>query len=263
VQRWTRRRWAVVSSIAVVVIVVGLFTPTVIGGWAPVLHRTCVAGVVVEKDQIFIPAVLANSPYGGEVFDNGTLPASLPGTPGYPTNPSALGAPAKGGSAAGAFFAVNLSIYRSENSTAWGPGSNTMCTNPFIIQFLPVNISGHPGADAFAFIPTPNNQSDVGEASQLSAPPTVVFSNAFGEANHGNVSTCGGAARWVPFESPSISVWIPLGAASGNVTAQITLPFPMEFNYWFPASFGTWQVDNLSAPGGPGGGWAFSYSPCP
>jgi hypothetical protein len=260
-RRW--KRWTAIAGIAAVVLIVGLVLPTWLGGWAPVLHRTCVAGAAVKNEQIFVPAVLANSPYGGKVFDNGSLPADLPGAPGYPTNPSALGAPARNGSAAGAFFIVNLGIHRSDNSTAWGPGANVVCTTPFIVDFLPVNSSGHPSVVAFVVIPTPSNLSNVGEASQLIAPPTVVFSNAYEAGNDGNVSTCGGPARWIPFESPHLTVWVQLGPLSGNATVPIVLPFPMEFNYWFPANFGTWQVDNLSAAGGPGGGWAFSYSPCP
>ncbi|MGC2034334.1 MAG: hypothetical protein WA761_02675 [Thermoplasmata archaeon] len=47
-----------------------------------------------------------------------------------------------------------------------------------------------------------------------------------------------------------------------NFSVPYVLPFTEQYTYTFPANFGTWQVDNLSAPGGPGGGWAFSYSPC-
>jgi len=59
----------------------------------------------------------------------------------------------------------------------------------------------------------------------------------------------------------SVSFRIDLGNQSFWIATE--LPFTEQYHYSFPANFGTWQVDNLSAPGGSGGGWAFSYSPCP
>jgi hypothetical protein len=259
------RRWRVVAIPMIAVLVfAALVIPGFVGGWAPLFHSACTIGKTVIREQLYAPAILANSPYGGLVFDNGTLPASLPGAPGYPNAFSTLGAPAWNGTAAGAFFAVNLTIYQSENVTAWGPGANSHCNQPYLFEYDPPNVSGGGGGVAFGPIPTPSHLSDNGEAtSEDMALRTFIFSNGFTSSNAPNITTCGGAGQSLSIGSPSFTVRAPLELTGENTSASVILPFPGSFHYVFPANFGIWQVDNLSAPGGPGGGWAFSYSPCP
>ena len=75
-----------------------------------------------------------------------------------------LGAPASNGTAAGAFFITNVSIYATKNVTEWGPGSNDRCSQPYLTEFLPLS-GGGGGGTAFVPISTPSNLSDRGEAT--------------------------------------------------------------------------------------------------
>jgi len=63
---------------------------------------------------------------------------------------------------------------------------------------------------------------------------------------------------------------VPFSTARGLLTFNETVysdsgpeapygSYTATWSYWFPPDFGTWQIDNLSAPGGPGGGWAFNF----
>ena len=73
-----RRTWAVVTSVSIALIALALLAPTWIGSWAPVLHVSCSRGNQVLAEQLWTPAILANSPYGGMVYDNGTIPPDIP-----------------------------------------------------------------------------------------------------------------------------------------------------------------------------------------
>jgi hypothetical protein len=63
--------------------------------------------------------------------------------------------------------------------------------------------------------------------------------------------------------SNRLTVWFPVSLSDRTVQVPFIIPVTESYHYTFPANFGIWEVDNLSAPGGPGGGWAFSYEPCP
>ena len=99
-------------------------------------------------------------------------------------------------------------------------------------------------------------------ANDANGPPPL-FNASFTEANSHPISTCD-----EPATSNRVAVdrfgltfqWI-----RGNSTTLVNfvVTYPTVYVYNFPGHLGTWQVDNLSMPGGPGGGWAFSYSPCP
>ncbi len=258
-----RRTWAVVTSVSIALIALALLAPTWIGSWAPVLHVSCSRGNQVLAEQLWTPAILANSPYGGMVYDNGTIPPDIPGAPGYPTAWSSLGAPASNGTAAGAFFITNVSIYATKNVTEWGPGSNDRCSQPYLTEFLPLS-GGGGGGTAFVPISTPSNLSDRGEATNATyGTPPFVFQNGFTAANSPNFSTCGGATQALLVSAPLFTAWAPTLLGGTHTLIPVVLPFAVSFKYEFPANFGTWAVDNLSAPGGPGGGWAFDYlGPC-
>ena len=97
-----------------------------------------------------------------------------------------------------------------------------------------------------------SNFSDSGETnlSQFTGSSPLYFDNAFSAANAVSVSTCGGPAESLPGKSQSVTAWVPFSIYGRVTTLPLTLPFPQVFRYSFPADFGTWQVDNLSAPGG-------------
>ncbi len=99
-------------------------------------------------------------------------------------------------------------------------------------------------------------------AGQSTASMTPLFENGFQSANAPIVSTCGEPAQTVELTEENMEVRFAFRTDSGNVTLPYLLPFAQQYSYSFPGDFGTWQIDNLSAPGGFGGGWAFSYLPC-
>jgi hypothetical protein len=94
---------------------------------------------------------------------------------------------------------------------------------------------------------------------------TIYFLNGFDTPDSGSISTCGEPAQSLPLvTSTHLTLWAHFASDGQNYSVPFNLPIvESQFHYWFPANFGTWQVGNLSASGGPGGGWAFSYSPCP
>jgi hypothetical protein len=215
----------------------------------------------------YVPVVLANSPYGGNVSAEGLIPASFPGGFGYPNDSSWETDSASNGSASGTFNTVVISVYQLVSQMAWGPGANSRCSNQFVaVPSQPA----HPETIGGWTVHVLTNLSDSGEATSVvfrgfsGEPSSVLFENGYTAPNEAAVSTCGGSAKTVPLpaNSHSLTVTVPFTSAGENYTVSWNLPFTESYVYRFPANLGTWQVDNLSAPGGPGGGWAFSYSPC-
>jgi hypothetical protein len=256
-QPWHGRRWTTGSAILILAIVVGLFTPTIIGGWAPVLHWTCQPVSRVLNQTVQIPSVLVNSPYGGNASGAVMLPPGF--LPGFLVG---MGTGATNGGSTAAAFLSNITVSVVKNGTVWGAGTNRRCSGPFEITLAPI------GAPSLG-IPLLGlgNISDRLEPDLLfpQSPDLIYFSNGFQSANWENISTCGGTAQKLPLV---FATYLTLSAhfAWGGENHAVPFNLPMvssQFEYEFPADFGTWQVDNLSAPGGPGGGWAFSYSPCP
>ncbi len=247
-----------------------LLLPTLLLGWAPIFHWTCVQQDRVAQGTTFVPLVLVNSPFGGNATGVGVVPPSFPGGFGYPTDWSAEDTSAENGTASGTFNEVNVSIYQVKSTLVLGPGTNSRCSQTILVVPTPPPISG-----SFSGFPVavPSNLTDRGEASTWS--PTscegcggllpLYFNNSFSGTNEASISTCNTSAKSILLNpnSESLSVSIGFSWNGRNFTAPMTLPFIESYRYWFPADSGTWQVDNLSAPGGPGGGWAFSYSPCP
>jgi hypothetical protein len=170
------------------------------------------------------------------------------------------------GDALGAFFTINVSISRSADIVEWGPGANVRCSQPYLVILASPSTSAVVGA----WLLGPNNTSDFAEPPSTfifgGSPgqiPTLLFDNAFQGSNLRNISTCGQPAQSYPgVSSDYLKVSFPITFQGEHLTVPFMIPVDESYHYWFPGNFGTWQVDNLSAPGGPGGGWAFSYSPC-
>lgn len=259
--------------LAIVAVVMAVFlSMTALTAWAPIIHWTCQRqSEAASLSNYYLPAVLVNSPYGGNAWGNGTIPVNFPGAWNGPPPASvsavAFGTGASLGETLGAFFTVNVSFYHVTNLTEWGPGQNIRCSQPFLVTF------GAPSlySEAGGWVMGPNNTSDSSEPNfavlfqgTRDASDSLFFNNSYVDSNRVNVTTCGGSAQSLPLvTSTSLTIWFPLAVGGKNYTTPYELTFEQDFHYWFPADFGTWQVDNLSAPGGPGGGLAFSYSPCP
>lgn len=266
-----RRRTAILGTTAVAV-VVALMLATVIAPWSPILHLTCqVQGSVYQQADVWIPDVVVNSPYGGYANGTGLLPWTFPGAGnGPPPGPGARfgwGTEAANGTAFGAFFEVNVSLFRLGNATLLGPGANTRCSSPF--QIVLQNPSQHGGTAAQ--IAKPTNQSDTNEAENAtlfagSSNPVQspsYFNNSFTTSNWQSVSTCGKSGTKVVVTSGEFEFELGVVVGGKPVRLSYVLPVIQDFSYSFPTNYGTWQVDNLSAPGGSGGGWAFNYlGPC-
>lgn len=245
---------------AIAVATVVLVLPTLLGGWAPLLHYACVheEGSAVTL-YAWVPALMINSPYGGEAFGNGTVP---PG----PLSPSGQGLVYElgeaNGSAAWAGFRAEFNVSRVENQTLWGAGQDVRCKSPFSASasYWGDIVLGGPLLGS-------GNISDSGEPTSLNhwtypGDVNLTVSNGFTGNNSRSISTCGKPAAMNFTSSSRFIVEIPVLLGGVEYSLPYVLPIQESFHYVFPSDFGTWQVDNLSAPGGPGGGWAFSYTPC-
>jgi hypothetical protein len=259
--RWKSRRLLVLSGVLFVILALAL--PTFVLGWAPLLHYSCEASGPVATATFSVPLSILNTPYGGEGFVNSTIPMDLFGNSPNANPPNFVRGWEANGTIWGAFYKTNLTVYSDSNATSWGPGSNMHCSNPFILSLRLVSpgqgyegaIFAWPGAPMFG----PNSTSDHLEPDQLnfsSAPgdSTPFFSNGFSGENAENITTCGGPEKRIPMQSDFIRILISFGIGGEIQSQPVVLPFTQNFDYVFPANFGTWQVDNLSAPGGPGGG---------
>ena len=253
--------------------VAGLVVFSLMGTWAPLFHWTCTNQTqLAHEANAFVPVVLVNSPYGGSASGNGSMAWNFPGAwNGAPPPPGNVfrigwGTSASNGTTVGAFYTVNVSLYRVADVVQWGAGSNNRCTGQVRIELQAPSIYGVTSA----FVPTPSNLSDMGEATNVTiytaqavARTTPTFDNSFNASNRENISTCGAAPLVLPVITSSLTVFFRFSVVGQTYSVPYVLPFLESFNYSFPANFGTWQIDDLSVPGGPGGGWAFNYvGPC-
>jgi hypothetical protein len=260
--KWSRRRRAtVVTVIVACAVVAGLFLPTFLGGWAPIVHFACrTTGPPVKSAYAWIPALLLNSPFGGEAFGNGTV---LPGPLSMLGFGTVYGLGEKNGDAAWAGFRAEINVSAESNVTLWGPGQDSRCAGPYqvAIQYWGGGVLG-------GLLLGEGNVSDESEPTSLGhwtypGDINVTIANGYKVSTSREISTCGATAAQNYTSSTYLRVIVPVTVGGVAYSLPYVLPIEEGFHYLFPAKFGTWQVDNLSAPGGPGGGWAFSYSPCP
>jgi hypothetical protein len=261
-----RRAWGsvVVGVAAGVVLALGGLS----GSWNLLEHTICADQGQVSLEYFFLPALLVNSPYGGLAWGNGSMAASFPGGPGYPTYPGAYGGGSSNGTVGEVWFSVNLSIHGQANETEIGPGPSRDCTRPFSVFPVPAYLGrGFGGWE----IQVPSNLTDMGEATSANFsglfegnPLSPIWNNGFTSSNAPNVSTCTNSTPLnLLIQVPGPSVQIPFSESGNPLVTSYILPFTESFHYLFPPRFGIWAVDNLSTPGGPGGGWAFDYlGPC-
>lgn len=246
------RRIAWIPIVTGVAVGVVLSITGLSGNWNPLEHTVCVNGVLVAHEtNRWLPVVLVNSPYSGRAYGQS----------------EGVGVTVSNGTAGAAFVeAINASLYSLHNSSAWGPGVNHPCNRPSA-----VDLQFHLYGVASVTLSTISNLTDAGETSNISVFNTpsnlstvAFFNNSFTAANAGEVSTFGEVALVLPFQSNYLTIGIPFEVDNRTVTVPYVIPFAEDFTYTFPANFGTWAIDNLSAQGGPGGGWAFDFlRPCP
>ena len=259
-ERPARPHWtAVILGVAVGVSLV--FGGILVDGGGLAAHKICAASQSETSSfQAWVPVVMENSPYGGIVWANGTVPMGALAYPAGYSNGYEIGV--KNGSAAWAGFGGEFNVTPVENQTEFGPGANTPCAAPFS-----VSVSYWGGTVLGGPLLGQGNRSDANETGTLNAtiPPSTEqlgISNRFLSANGPSVSTCGTNAKSEWVNSTALSVTVPVTTGQLVLEQPFTFQFQENFHYLFPGNFGTWEVDNLTAPGGPGGGWAFSYLPC-
>jgi hypothetical protein len=271
-RRLGQRRKILIGSIVLAILFVGIVAIPLFNAWAPLLHWTCANETLVSHGtNVWIPAVLVNSPYGGNATGQGLMAWNFPGAWNGPppasgqTLETGWGTNSSNGTSAGAFFTVNVSIYSVRSVIALGPGTDSQCAQSYGIALeSPEQYGG-----ISAGVRTLSNLSDKGEADNITGypgsqggVPTPHFANGFEGSGNAFISTCGMPGLSRPVKSNYLDVSFVLSVAGKTISVPYVLPFSDYFTYNFPANFGTWQIDNLSAPGGSGGGWAFSYSPC-
>jgi hypothetical protein len=252
----TKRCRLLLTGSAISAVLIVLLVPTVAGGWAPVLHWTCKLNSQVTTQGVQIPGLLLNSPYGGRSWANVTYPVGF-----LPDGLASEGTQESNGGAAWAGFDSNLTVFNLENESVWGPGANNRCSQQFAVVLAPI---GDPSVGIT--ILGPGNVSDQREPTVLDINESngISFFNGFLQSNFESVSTCGGDAQSLPLvDSTYLSLWFHFDVNGASHAAPFDVPMiGAQFHYWFPANFGSWQIDNLSIDGGPGGGWSFSYAPC-
>jgi hypothetical protein len=246
-----RLRWLVVPVVAAAAAL--LFVPTVVASpWAPVIHWGCQRGGLVGSGEYEVPLVVANSPYGGMVWANGTglTPTTVT---------------ASNGAAVGGFVAYHLELFRTRNLSLPGPGVNHVCLARFQLVLQGVA----PAPVALVALLAPGSVSDRGEPGSVPVSsglpyPSLGFVSGYTSATGGSLTTCGSSSpRSLSVASIHLAVSVTLSVYGRPVTVTASIVDPATFHYWFPANFGTWSVDQLSgALGTPGGGDAFAFVPC-
>lgn len=230
-------------------------------------HYGCVRGTLLASQYNWTPDLFWNAPYAGAVFAE--VRSTDGGAGGWGYN----------GSVSVDFgqFEWNLSLVNRVLES--GPGPNQDCPT-YEVSRAPIPAPWQVSGGGGEYLLGPGNTSDIGVPTQFNFSisgsaglTSVIYHDAFVSANDRSVSTCGRGETEINLTSPGIDFQIPFRTASGRVLVDSTaydvgltsLPgFAMNFTYFFPAAFGTWQIDNLTmGPNAPGSGLAFSYSPCP
>jgi hypothetical protein len=206
---------------------------------------------VASYPHSLTPYLLLNSPYLGTANASFVVWNNSSGQPDY------------WGSG---LVASNGTVWAYYEDLSWRIGARqpgaefTHCGPAFLA--IPTDLGTGGSTDLAA-----NLTSDVGEPNSTGYFGTttgyslVYFYNSFTKPTL-NLSTCGGPAQVRHLSSHHVEVGVPFSYGGSTITALANVTVTSSYNYTFPANGGIWEIDNLSAPGGPGGGWAFSYAPC-
>jgi len=238
------RIWVVVGGVVVGTLIA---LAAMSGRIDPFVHTQCEKQLVATEPNRWIPAVLINSPYGGRGTGQG----------------QGSGTTVLNGTAAAVMMeGAEAELFTTHNASVVGVGPDSPCTRLYLVALVDQNYYGVTAG----LIATASNLTDRGEAGTLDVfgdtsnlSKVVYFSNAFGTANTPNVTTCGGGATSRSVLSYHDSIDIPFEVTGTQVIGPYQMTWAQTFTYDFPANFGTWAIDNLSAAGGPGGGWAFDF----
>jgi hypothetical protein len=252
-------------------VVVGLVLLAVTtGSPLPGTHFACEKGKELASQFNWTPDLFLSAPYGGSVW--GQVENSRGSDSGG----------ARNGEVAMAFAMIEWNLSSVNRVLVAGPGSSPACPTYFAegAPNLPPwqQSGGCVGCDLIG----PGNQSDASEPSSFNVSlwnssgsmgaTSTTFHEGFTEDNNGTVSTCGGPARELNVTSKNLHFEVPFRLPHGTVVFEASVynlvlinqwGYTANFTYFFPADFGTWEIDNLTlGANSPGSGLAFEYSPC-
>jgi hypothetical protein len=204
--------------------------------------------VVAVDSHTETPYLLLNSPFNGSaqgefrVWNNSSGNASWWGEIDYAQN----------GTVTDQFRDLQWTVYQAVPS-----GAGVSCTG---LYFAGSRDSGSGGVNEYG--PYVNDSSEpTWSGDNGTSYARVNFNNSFYRATQ-FVDTCGAGQERLGLASTHLSITIPVEIDGQGIPISTTVNVLSNYTYTFPANGGVWAVDNLSAPGGPGGGWAFSYTPC-
>jgi hypothetical protein len=227
-----------------------LATPVIIVEFAHQSPSTCGEGpAVAVVSHTLTPYLLLNSPYNGsaqgqfKVWNNSSGTPSWWGEIDYAQN----------GMVTDQFRDLQWTVYEAVSS-----GEGVSCKGVYVTGVRDngagvINQYGPYANDSLE----PTWSGDNGTSYDR-----VIFNNSFSRTTQ-LVDTCGVGQKRLGLSSAHLSIVIPIDVNGQVVSIAATVSVFSNYTYAFPANAGSWAVDNLSAPGGPGGGWAFSYlGPC-
>lgn len=233
----------------VAAIIVGVCAGTTLTLYSlPIQASACGVGpTILAVNPTLTPLLLENSPFNGSGsgsvwLENHTVQLTLP---------------ISNGSVEGYFEHIGWMVNASESVT----GSRTDCTGIFSVShtddWTSTTFQLNNGS-----VLNFTNDSQVPGSVALSWTAAAIYIHDVFSRSTGRVSTCGTNASVQHVESTHYTVGLDLTFLGSEHWLNETIAVNASYTYTFPANTGTWLIDNLSAPGGPGFGWAFSYSPC-
>jgi len=221
--------------------------------WSPFDHFECRPGTVVAERRLWTPLVMVNAPYGGNasatVHESTSVSATIS---------------AHNGGAEGFFVLLNWSVAQSLRVLAAGPGTNAEC--PEFLATPGLNYNMYAGYD---LLPA-NTTSDTDEPTALTPDPnllgygSVAFHNGYVSGDGVTMTTCSIGREFLQTTSSRTTVEVPFTQDGRTAMAKATLEYAANYSYEFPGGAGTWSIDDLNTGNNaPGGGYAFTFTPCP
>lgn len=238
------------ARIAVLTIIAIVLAASIVSVWyagqAPEPASGCIPGpVIAYHNDSLTPLLLANSPYQGT--GSGTVP-----TLNHTWNVT-LGGPDSNGSTWGYFEHIDWTLRAGQ-----GGGTGSDCDRMVYLtqkDDWSATIFQLSNGSIVYFV----NDSEQPASIELnwSNGPTYLYSQFYRATSV--LSTCATNTSVQTSRSDHITVGIGFSYGGTNHTVTTTINIDTSYRYVFPANTGVWLIDNLSAPGGPGGGWAFSF----
>jgi hypothetical protein len=229
------------AAVPLPLVAYGVFVPGCVQG-----------GEVATLAGALVPLVVANSPIDGtaigyHIVHNGSS-----------TVTTGFGG-AENGTVWAYFEYENWTIFRE----APGLDGPVSCSSQFVA------VAVDEGSGLITPVPvvtivnfTNDSAAPTYSGSNSSGVPIVYYySDFYNETT--SISTCGEPGRTLTTQSIRENIGLGFDFQGAWHILPIELSVDTAYKYHFDGNSGTWAIDNLSEPGGPGGGWAFSYlGPC-